>query len=153
MLICTDPILQEYLKKDHVTAAVFDSVLDDAQKQEMLESLDRFMAGWFLDRSGRDFTEYDGVSIGAVLYGELLGLFYLLYHFTWIIQQWKSGSSLRLYQSVSCKVPPAVEDLIRHVGGDVITTSYTYPYLCFRKNLAGKHGATVARQSISYEML
>lgn len=133
MILCTDPILKEILKKQGVKALVFDTVLSADERQKMLESLHEFASGWFLDEQGKDFTEYCDVSIGAAVHDEVMILFHMLYHFVKISEKIKADEIFELYQSDSCRVPKAVEGLITDLGGKVKTTSDVYPYLCFRK--------------------
>jgi len=132
MILCTDPILKEKLKSEQINAVVFDSVLTELEKQRMLESLDGFASGWFLDSEGNDYTEYRGVSIGGCLREEVMTLFHILYHFVWIINKNGDDGPFEFYQSESCKVPDVVEELIWNVGGNVKTTLHKYPYVCFR---------------------
>ncbi|MDA2932976.1 hypothetical protein MYX82_01390 [Acidobacteria bacterium AH-259-D05] len=133
MILCTDPILKERLKNQQIDATVFDSVLTESEKQEMLESLYRFASGWFIDKDGRDYTEYREVSLGGVLSDEVLSLFQMLYHFVWIIGKDENTTPIQFYDSKSCKIPEAVQELIAFVGGETKTTSDSYPYLCFRE--------------------
>jgi len=133
MILCTDPILKERLKKKQIDATVFDSILTKNEKQKMLESLNGFATGWFIDKDGRDFTEYRDVSIGAVLSDEIMNLFQMLFHFNWLINKSENKDSIQFYDSKSCKIPEPINELISFVGGKTETCSESYPYLCFNK--------------------
>ena len=133
MILCTDPILQDRLNTQQVDATVFDLVLTESEKQEMLESLYRFASGWFIDKNGRDYTEYREVSLGGILSDEVLNLFQMLYHFVWIINKDENTTPIQFYDSQSCKLPEPVQELIAFAGGETKQTSDSYPYLCFRK--------------------
>ena len=133
MILCTDPILKEKLKKKQIDAIVFDSILTDYEKQEMLESLYRFATGWFIDNDGKDYTEYRNVSIGAVLSDEIMNLFQMLFHFNWIINKVENKDAIQFYDSESCKIPEPVRELISDTGGETITCSESYSYLCFNE--------------------
>ena len=120
MILCTDPILKGILVEKQINARVYDSVLTTDEKQQMLENLYRFATEWFLDESGRDFTEYRGVSIGGNLFQEVMMLFHMLYHFCWIYNKLEKNETIKLYESESCKVPMPVRQFITYIGGETI---------------------------------
>ena len=133
MILCTDPILKERLKKKQIDAIVFDSILTRDEKQEKLESLFGFASGWFLDKDNQDYTEYRKVSIGGVLSDEVMMLFQMFYNFVWIYNKVESKDPIQFYESESCKIPEPVRELISFTGGETITCSESYSYLCFNK--------------------
>ena len=49
--ICSDPILKRYLLKKGINAIVFDSILKEEKKIEMLSTPDNFSSNWFLDKN------------------------------------------------------------------------------------------------------
>lgn len=133
MNICIDPILKDLLKDRGITAEVFDAVLSKSEKQQMLEDLEVFASNWFM-RNGKDITEYRNVSIGAAIHDDVLSFFYFLYHILLIIEKLNlNENKVVFYQSVSCRLPKNVEDILFELGIKIETTDDKYPFPCYRK--------------------
>ena len=131
--ICTDPILRELLHEEGIEATVFDSILCEEEKIKMLEALDRFASGWFLDRNGDDYTDYRNVSIGAAIYDEVRLLFTLLFHFVYWTDKLTDEFDITFYQSKSCMLPDHIIELLRLKEIPVMTMEYSYPFFCYKK--------------------
>jgi len=132
--LCTDSILQKYLKEEGIEAGLFDKVLSKDEKMDFLENLDNFACDWFLDRKGSDYTIYKDISIGAGIHDEIMIFFHLVTHFIFLLEKIKKeGKDVLFYDSLSCRLPKHVVELIKASGGKIITKDFKYPYFCYEK--------------------
>ena len=152
IILCADPILRDKLKAEGIGATVFDTILNHEEKVKMLERLDLFASNWFL-QNGEDFTEYRNVSIGAAIHDDVLTFFHMYYHFCLILEKvdYKSNQII-FYQSDSCLLPEPITSLLQKHGVEVITKSYSYPYLCFRKAFEKDATSRIAYTGIEFTM-
>ena len=134
MNLCIDPILKGLLKSRGIFAEVYDSVLPKAEKQQMLEDLEKFASNWFLDRGGKDITEFQKVSIGAAIHDDVLSYFCLLYHILKILEKIHfQKNAIVFYQSISCELPDIVEESLIEAGVGIVKTKDRYPFLCYKR--------------------
>lgn len=134
IILCTDPILQRYLKEQGVEAIVFDSTFSKEERVKILEDLDQFACNWFFDSKGHDYTRYSQVSIGAGIHDEIMNFFQLIVRFIHLLDdRIKPDVELEFYQSDSCQMPEFIHRLVEICGGRVINCDYKYPYLSYKK--------------------
>ena len=150
-IICTDPFLQKILANKGIDATVFDKVLTSQEKKSILEQLEKFASEWFVDKKGKDYTTYRGVSIGAALHDEVLTFFHLLARFLFILEKVSVGNKkIVLYQSQSCLMPDHIVQLIEACGGEVVTTNDKYLYLSYQQMFFQEIGSSYSYVSYSF---